>query len=172
MCLIAPILRKRPLETQAWETDKIIILKNLNFLQRKKANAINVICLTLLNAIIFFKSDCIKVTTLLSNLRKDQNNTILTNLIFLKKREKSRNRPNPPNFNKRPAKTIDPEVLASTWALGSQKCSPKTGIFTKKGAAVISIKLNLKETFFLKKNFLQGKVEIITKIKGREKIKV
>jgi len=29
-------------------------------------------------------------------------------------------------------------VLASTWALGSQKCKPITGIFTKKGNSKIT----------------------------------
>jgi len=45
----------------------------------------------------------------------------------------TRRAPYLPNFNKRPAKIIEPLVLASTWALGSQKCNPMTGIFTKKG---------------------------------------
>jgi len=37
----------------------------------------------------------------------------------VKKGEK-RMRPTPPNFNKTPARIIDPEVGASTWARGSQ----------------------------------------------------
>jgi len=45
----------------------------------------------------------------------------------------TRKAPYLPNFRSNPAKIIDPLVLASTWALGNQKCKPITGIFTKKG---------------------------------------
>jgi len=39
--------------------------------------------------------------------------------------------PYPPIFSSTPESTIDPETGASTWALGSQRCSPKMGSFTK-----------------------------------------
>ena len=39
--------------------------------------------------------------------------------------------PKPPNFNKRPAKIIDPKVGASTWAFGNQIWKIKRGSFTK-----------------------------------------
>jgi len=39
-------------------------------------------------------------------------------------------KPKTPIFNKTPAKTILPNVGLSTWALGSHKWTPKTGIFT------------------------------------------
>jgi len=62
--------------------------------------------------------------------------------------------PYPPNFNKTPAKIIDPETGASTWALGSHKWKKYTGNFTKK--AKINIKYNtilIKE----KEKYLQDK---------------
>lgn len=39
--------------------------------------------------------------------------------------------PNPPSFNKTPAKTIEPPTGASTWALGSHKCTPYIGNLIK-----------------------------------------
>ncbi len=48
------------------------------------------------------------------------------------KREKIRINPYPPNFNKTPAKIIEPETGASTWALGNHKWTTYMGIFTKK----------------------------------------
>lgn len=54
-----------------------------------------------------------------------------------------------PNFNKRPAKIIDPLVLASTWALGSQKWIPNTGILTKKGIRKRSLDQKLIEIKFI-----------------------
>lgn len=38
--------------------------------------------------------------------------------------------PYPPNFRSTAARTIDPAMGASTWALGSHKCSPYRGILT------------------------------------------
>lgn len=43
-----------------------------------------------------------------------------------------------PNFNKMPAKIIDPATGASTWALGSHKCTRNRGIFTIKAIIVIN----------------------------------
>jgi hypothetical protein len=40
------------------------------------------------------------------------------------KKGRNRRRPTPPNFSRTPAKIIDPNVGASTWAIGSQKCNP------------------------------------------------
>ena len=56
-------------------------------------------------------------------------------------RLKIRNIPYLPSFNKTPAKIIDPEVLASTWALGSQKWPPKIGILIKKGSISTPVKI-------------------------------
>lgn len=39
--------------------------------------------------------------------------------------------PYPPSFNRIAANTIDPAMGASTWALGSQRWSPYTGIFAR-----------------------------------------
>lgn len=38
--------------------------------------------------------------------------------------------PYPPSFSKTAARTIEPAIGASTWAFGSQRCSPYRGIFT------------------------------------------
>lgn len=43
-----------------------------------------------------------------------------------------RNKPYPPNFNKTPAKIIEPETGASTWAFGSHRWNKYKGIFTMK----------------------------------------
>lgn len=42
-----------------------------------------------------------------------------------------RMRPYPPSFKSTPAKIMDPLTGASTWALGSHKCTINMGIFTK-----------------------------------------
>lgn len=39
-----------------------------------------------------------------------------------------------PTFNKAPARAMEPTMGASTWALGSQRCTKNIGVFTKKGA--------------------------------------
>lgn len=46
--------------------------------------------------------------------------------------EVSRIMPQPPSFRSTAARTIDPAMGASTWALGSHKCKPYRGIFTMK----------------------------------------
>lgn len=38
--------------------------------------------------------------------------------------------PYPPSFSRMAAKTIDPAIGASTWALGSHRWKPYNGIFT------------------------------------------
>lgn len=40
--------------------------------------------------------------------------------------------PYPPSFSKTAASTIEPAMGASTWAFGSHKCTPYSGIFTRK----------------------------------------
>lgn len=40
--------------------------------------------------------------------------------------------PYPPSFKRIAARTIDPATGASTWAFGSQRCTPYSGIFTRK----------------------------------------
>lgn len=47
--------------------------------------------------------------------------------------------PYPPNFNKTPAKIIEPETGASTWALGNHWCTKNIGNFTKNAATIIII---------------------------------
>jgi len=96
----------------------------------KSAIIIKVIWVTLLYAIIFLTSSCIKVRTPESRVKDIQN---LGNQLVILIKEEIRAAPYLPNFNKSPARIIEPEVLASTWAFGSQKWSPNTGIFTRKG---------------------------------------
>ena len=43
-----------------------------------------------------------------------------------------------PNFNKIPAKTIEPATGASTWALGNQRWVKNIGVFTRKAAIRIT----------------------------------
>lgn len=40
--------------------------------------------------------------------------------------------PYPPSFSRTAASTIDPAIGASTWAFGSQRWTPYSGIFTRK----------------------------------------
>jgi hypothetical protein len=56
-----------------------------------------------------------------------------------RKKKVIRNNPYPPSFRSNLAKIIEPLVLASTWALGNQKCNPKMGSFTKKGQNMTNI---------------------------------
>lgn len=39
--------------------------------------------------------------------------------------------PYPPSFKRIPARTMEPAMGASTWAFGSQRWTPYSGIFTK-----------------------------------------
>jgi len=75
-------------------------------------------------------SDCNKVTiparTAINNTTHKFNILTITSLL-------KRKIPKPPNLSNKPANTIEPLVLASTWALGNQVWRPNTGIFTKKG---------------------------------------
>lgn len=48
----------------------------------------------------------------------------------------SRSNPYLPNFNKIPARTIEPATGASTCAFGSQRCTRKRGVFTKNATIV------------------------------------
>lgn len=43
-----------------------------------------------------------------------------------------RSMPYPPSFSNTAARTMDPAIGASTWALGNHRCSPYSGIFTMK----------------------------------------
>lgn len=89
-------------------------------------------------AIKDFKSVCRKHTSL--------TNTPPTKLILIQiklylmptldKNTKTRNNPYPPNFNKTPAKIIEPETGASTWALGNHKWTKNIGILTKKAKII------------------------------------
>ena len=49
-------------------------------------------------------------------------------------------KPNLPSLRRIAANKIDPSKGASTWALGSHKCNPNKGIFTKKAKILPKIK--------------------------------
>lgn len=51
--------------------------------------------------------------------------------------------PYPPSFNRTAARTMEPAMGASTWALGSQRCKPYRGIFTKNAIIQASHKREL-----------------------------
>ena len=55
----------------------------------------------------------------------------------------TRSMPYPPSFSKIAARTIEPAMGASTWALGNQRCRPYSGIFTIKAI----MHANHKKTF-------------------------
>lgn len=79
----------------------------------------------------------------------------------------TRKAPYLPNFKSSPARIIDPLVLASTWALGSQKCRPITGIFTRNGINNSSPNQLVVETLPLKKEKeTKGDIIIIMTRKG------
>ena len=84
-----------------------------------------------------------------------------------------RKRPNPPIFNSKDARIIDPIVGASTCAFGNQKWTKIIGSFTKKGNSKKK-KKNLEHIFSIYKNILLEwkKVKICVKIikRGKEKI--
>lgn len=44
--------------------------------------------------------------------------------------------PYPPSFRRTPARIIEPAIGASTWALGSHRCAPYMGIFTRKASMI------------------------------------
>lgn len=60
--------------------------------------------------------------------------------------------PHPPNFNKSPAKIMEPKVGASTWAIGNQKCKPYTGNLTAKESTNQTAKIKLKGLLLNNKN--------------------
>lgn len=43
--------------------------------------------------------------------------------------------PYPPSFSSRAASSMEPAIGASTWALGSHRCSPYRGAFTMKASS-------------------------------------
>lgn len=82
---------------------------------------------------------CIKVNILDNNANTIHNLLILENLFLKENRLIIRAAPYLPNFRSIPARTIDPLVLASTCAFGSQKWNPNIGILIKKGIKQIII---------------------------------
>jgi len=74
-----------------------------------------------------------KVTTLDIKARKIKTLENQEELSFTLKVSITRIAPYLPNFNNIPANTIEPLVLASTWAFGNQKWNPNIGILIKKG---------------------------------------
>ena len=56
-----------------------------------------------------------------------------------------RKRPQEPNFNKTPAKIIDPATGASTWALGNHKWEIYIGIFTKNAKDRVMESINVEK---------------------------
>ena len=56
--------------------------------------------------------------------------------------------PYPPNFNKIPARIMDPPTGASTWALGSHWCTKYIGNFTKKAPTENIVKIGILYTRF------------------------
>ena len=55
-----------------------------------------------------------------------------------------KNHPKPPILRRRPAKIMEPETGASTWALGSHKCTLYIGNLTINEEIVMIIRINLK----------------------------
>ena len=82
--------------------------------------------------------------------------------------------PYPPNFNKIPAKIIDPPTGASTWALGNHWWKKNIGNFTKNEIIIINIyMLNLNVVRYKKIKFIDRElykfIRIIINInKGNE----
>ena len=72
---------------------------------------------------------------ILENNNREENN-------FLERQNKFKQReiPNPPIFNRTPARTIDPKIGASTWAFGNQRWNKYIGIFTRKTINIINSK--------------------------------
>jgi len=100
---------------------------------------INAIWTTEEYAIITFISLFIKHTILKNDPPKREK--IITNRIkfsFLINRI-NRIKPYPPNFNKTPAKIIEPPTGASTWAFGSHWWKKNIGNFTKNDISIIKI---------------------------------
>lgn len=56
-------------------------------------------------------------------------------------------KPNPPNFKSTPARIMEPTTGASTWALGSHKCTPQIGILTKKAKTPQRYQIRFPQTF-------------------------
>lgn len=98
---------------------------------------ISAICTTDEYAIITFISLCLRQTTPRSP--PPSNEKILSILRYLDTSNKNPIRiiPYPPNFSKIPAKIMEPDTGASTWAFGSHWWTKNIGNFTRK--AVINI---------------------------------
>jgi len=140
---------------------------------------IKAICTTEEYAIITFISLIIRQTI---PRTPPPNKEIL--IIDLKSKEELNNDPKriipyPPNFNKIPARIIDPPTGASTWALGSHWWTKNIGNLTKKaktakkvkeGIVYIILDETLKKNIDLEKFFIS--VIIIISNKGKEANKV
>jgi len=129
--LVNPAEANILIDAHPWERDVKTTINKKVLLLDMIPIIIKVICLTLLYAINFLLSLCIIVIRLLikDNLIQTKNPLILTLII-----DNSRDSPYLPNFNRSPARIIEPAVFASTCALGNQKCRPIMGILTVKGA--------------------------------------
>lgn len=127
-----PAIRNIPLEAHPWAKDNSRTLPKADLREQDKPIIMKVICDTLLKAINFFVSDCTIVKYLATKERS--NHTLM--LIDIKGVIHIRNAPYLPSFNSTPASVMEPLVLASTCAFGNQKCSPRTGIFTKNGVII------------------------------------
>lgn len=78
-------------------------------------------------------SDWVKVEILAKVASISQHVVVHITLFLIEIVVAIRTTPYLPNLSKTPAKIMEPEVLASTWAFGSQKCPPKIGILIKNG---------------------------------------
>jgi len=132
-CAISPALLNIPIEAQPWANDNKITIKNISLLNEQIETIIKVIWVILLKATYFLMSDWRKVVILATVASITQILRLQLNKKSILVNKTTRTAPYLPNFSKIPANNIEPEVLASTWAFGSQKWIPKIGILTKNG---------------------------------------
>lgn len=95
-------------------------------------------CLTEEYAISDFTSVCrIQINLVITPpIVQTVNKGALTNLFNINILLVIRRSPYVPNFRRMPARIIDPATGASTWALGSQRCTKYNGVFTIKAKIV------------------------------------
>lgn len=124
-------MKNIPEDPKAWVTITITLVIIDRLLYIKNGTTTITMCTTDDKAIITLISILVTQIVLIITLPKTLNE--ITKSIKLKEFKKGKNRikPIPPNFNRIPANSMDPNTGASTWALGSHKWIIYIGSFTK-----------------------------------------
>lgn len=129
-----------PEEQTPWATIIIMPPSTPHALIEISPTIIKAICTTEEYAINTFMSLFIIHRTPKMALPTNERDTIILSILLGTIKKDTRIIPYPPSFNKIPARTMDPETGASTWALGNHRWNKKIGNLIKKARIKNSLK--------------------------------